>query len=125
MSGPAADFKVIGADELSASMSHASRELEDFSDPGSKAVSLIGQRGRVEAPKLTGRLASSLSTTSDAHDAEITSALPYANRVHYGYARYGQQAQPFLLRPAYQLVDVWFGYYEDEAARVLHKVKGA
>jgi hypothetical protein len=53
------------------------------------------------------------------------SALPYANRTHWGYARYGQRAQPFLTDPLTTLEGTYVGYYADEADRILEGVRGA
>jgi hypothetical protein len=117
--------EVIGADTLARTLHSAADDIGDLTRAGERTGTLIANRGRVEAPRLTGRLASSVTTHTRANETEVTSALPYANRVHWGYARYGQRAQPFILDPATQMVGTWADYYRDDADRILHTVRGA
>lgn len=117
--------ELVGGTRLASSLHSAADDVGDMSRAGSRTGTLIANRGRVEAPRKTGRLAASVGTRTKANATEITSGLPYANRTHWGYARYGQRAQPFILHPAEQLSDVWAGFYTDEADRILHTVRGA
>ena len=119
------EIKVDGADTLARTARAANAELRDMSAPGNRTANLIAGRGRVSAPRLTGALASSIRPNADDNTAEIVSALPYANRTHWGYRRYGQAAQPFLWEPAQNLEGQWMGYYEDEAEKILSHVRGA
>lgn len=117
--------EVVGADTLAFTLHRAADQIGDLSRAGERTGRLIANRGRVEAPRLTGALAASIGTHTDANVTEMTSGLAYANRTHWGYRRYRQRAQPFLLDPAEQLVGQWEGYYGDEADRILHTVRGA
>jgi hypothetical protein len=117
--------RIIGADELSSSLHRAAGEIGDMSRAGERAGRLVANRGRVEVPRRTGALSASIGTRTSANTTEVTSGLAYSNRTHWGYSRYGQRAQPFLLDPATQLVPTWAGYYTDEADRILHTVRGA
>lgn len=117
--------RVIGAPELASSLHRAADDIGDMSRAGEQTGRLIANRGRVVVPRLSGALAASIGSRTDHNNAEVFSALPYAARTHYGYARYRQRAQPFLMDPATQLVPVWSGYYTAEADRILHTVKGA
>ena len=117
--------EVVGAARLAATLHSAAGDVGDMTRAGEKAGRLVANRGRIGAPRLTGRLAGSVTSRTKANTAEITSGLPYANRTHWGYARYGQAAQPFILDPAKQLEPVWLHFYRDEADRILHTVKGA
>lgn len=119
------EARLIGGPELSASLHRAADDIGDMSRAGDRTGRLIANRGRVEVPRLTGALAASIGTRTAANVTEVTSGLPYANRTHWGYARYRQRAQPFLMDPATQLVPTWSGYYTDEADRILHTVRGA
>jgi len=115
---------VVGGDELARTMRHASDELGNMERAGDRTANLIANRGRVEAPRLSGALASSITPTVDNNVAAVTSGLPYANRTHWGYSRYGQKAQPFLSDPLVTLEGTYVPYYADEADRVLHTVRG-
>lgn len=116
---------VEGGRELSASLARAADQFGDMERPGERAADLLASRGRIEAPRLTGALASSITPEVDGNTAAVMSALPYAARTHYGYARYNQRAQPFLTDPLVQLEGTYVDYYADEADRILHTVKGA
>ena len=116
---------VVGDEELAATMRRAADDLRDMERAGDRAATLIGNRGRTEAPRLTGALASSITPHVDGNVASVESALPYAARTHWGYARYGQRAQPFLADPLVSLEGTYMAYYADEADRVLHTVRGA
>lgn len=119
------EIKVEGGAELTASLHRAAGDFSDMERPGDRTGDLIGNRARVVVPRLTGALASSITTETDDNTTAIMSALPYAGRTHYGWAAVGQKAQPFILDPATQMMDTWVGYYEDEADRILHTVRGA
>jgi phage gpG-like protein len=123
MTKPGAE--VVGADRLAATMRAAADDLDDMTRPGTATANVIAGRARVEAPRRTGRLAGSLTTQVSGDEAVVTSALPYANRTHWGWAAVGQAAQPFLVRPAYDLVPVWSKFYAAEVDRLVGTVKGA
>lgn len=120
-----AAVQVVGADTLAATLHSAADDLDDFSGPGTQTTALIASRARTEVPRRTGRLASSITTRTKALEAEVSSGLAYSNRTHWGYARYGQAAQPFLVRPAHQLIPVWTRFYSAEVDRIVHTVRGA
>lgn len=117
--------KVEGGEELARTLAHAADEFGDMGDAGDRAANVVANAGRQGAPRLTGALASSVHPEREKNVAAVVSALPYANRTHYGYARYGQKAQPFLTDPLARLEGTITGYYADEADRILHTVKGA
>jgi len=116
---------VEGAERLNSTLRAASADLGDMSAAGSRTGTLIANRARVEAPRLTGALAASVAPHTDKNTTEITSGLAYANRTHWGYARYGQAAQPFIWEPAQNLEGQWVGFYADEADKILSHVEGA
>jgi hypothetical protein len=116
---------VTGDKELAATMHKAAGELTDMTRAGEKALALVVNRGRQNAPRLSGALASSVEGRLDGPIAAAMSALPYAARVNYGYARYGQRAQPFLTDALVELQGPILAEYDDEADRILHEVRGA
>lgn len=116
---------VKGGAELSRTLHKAADELADMERAGERSATLVSNRGRVEAPRLTGALASSVHPDVDGNVAAVVSSLPYAARTHWGYAAVGQRAQPFLSDPLMQLEGTITGYYADEADRVLEGVRGA
>lgn len=115
---------VEGAATLTATLHVAGRRLQDASTPSRDVAAFVGTRGRSSAPVRTGRLAASVRYAGAADGAEITSGLVYANRTHWGYARYRQAAQPFLAEQVWnntgRIVDTYEGWADD----VLAGVKG-
>jgi hypothetical protein len=116
--------KVEGLTMLRATLAVAARRIRDMSDPHRKTATYVETRGRADAPHLTGRLAGSLRAASDGESAEVTSALPYANRTHWGYARYSQRPQPFLLDAVLDGETVIVNNYADEVDRVVGGIRG-
>ncbi len=87
---------VEGDERLRATLAVASARILDMSEPMRATGTLVSARSRAAAPVLTGRLAGSVRASTDHESAAIGSGLEYANRTHWGYARYGQAAQPFI-----------------------------
>jgi len=88
--------RVEGAATLAATLHLAGRRLQDATAPSRDVAAFVGTRGRSSAPVRSGRLAASVRYAGAEDGAEVTSGLAYANRTHWGYARYRQRAQPFL-----------------------------
>lgn len=116
---------VEGGQELARTLHNAADDFGDMEKAGERAANLVANSGRAEAPRLTGALAASITPDVDNNTAAVMSALPYAARTHWGYARYGQKAQPFLTDPLARQESTILGYFEDEADRILHTVRGA
>lgn len=116
--------KVEGAETLHFTMRIAAHRIEDMSDPGERTIRVVAARGRSDAPVLTGRLANSIRSTSNADEAEATAALPYANRTHWGYRRYRQRAQPFLASQIWGHEPLIVKTYQARADQVLAGVRG-
>jgi hypothetical protein len=117
-------IRVEGEARLAATLKVAAGRLRDMSDPGEATARFVAGRGRSDAPVLTGRLASSLRSSANATEAEVVSALPYANRTHWGYRRYHQRAQPFLASVVWNNQTPILANYRDRADLVLHGVRG-
>lgn len=118
-------IRVEGADELSRTLHNAADDFGDMERAGDRAANLVANAGRVEAPRLTGALASSIHPDVDGNTAAVVSALPYAGRTHYGWAAVGQRAQPFLTDPLARYESTIVEYFGDEAERILSHVEGA
>lgn len=117
--------QVVGAEALASTLRKAADDLGDMSDPAQKTASFLANRGRIDAPRRTGRLAASVHADSDRTEARVISGLVYSNRTHWGYARYGQAAQPWLAEGAHRTEALWSGNYEDRVEHCLDEVKGA
>lgn len=116
---------VRGAATLTATLHGYSRWLGDMSRPNRAVATLIAARGRVGAPRVTGRLAGSLTAASDSGEAVAGSGLVYAPRVHWGYSRTHERGNPFLLRAGESSLPAAEGQYYGHVAAGLRMVRGA
>jgi hypothetical protein len=118
-------LRVEGDTRLAATLHVAAGRVRDMSDPGDATARFVAGRGRSDAPVRTGRLSSSIRSSASATDAEATSSLAYANRTHWGYARYHQRSQPFLASVVWDNGRLILSNYEKRVDVVLAGVKGA
>jgi hypothetical protein len=51
--------------------------------------------------------------SNSATRAEIKSALPYSEVIHWGWPQHGIEAQPWLSVAAQQTEPQWVGYFEE------------
>lgn len=119
------NVEVRGDKMLAATMARAAHELGDMEQAAGSAGRLIQTRARGQAPKRTGRLASSLRSKADGSDVEVVSGLVYAPVIHNGWAGHGISPHPFLVPVAHASEPVWRGYYTAELKTIYAQVKGA
>jgi len=88
-----------GGDHLRRDLKSAARKLDDLSAAHERAGAIVAARGRANAPRRSGYLASTVaaSGTKDAMEAYATAV--YAGVHEYGWSARHIRAQPFL-RPA-------------------------
>ena len=117
--------RVEGLTTLRATLAVAAARILDMSEPHRDAGTYVSTRGRANAPHLTGRLAASLTSSPGRDEVEVSSGLAYANRTHWGYARYGQRAQPFLTDAVGTGSVLIVSKYADEVDDVVRAIRGA
>lgn len=116
--------EVEGLTTFRATLKVAARRIEDMSDPSKRTAAFLGARGRADAPRRTGRLAASVRGSGDRNEAVVESGLAYANRTHWGYARYHQRPQPWLVEGRDDTETTWVKHYEDRVETVIGGVRG-
>lgn len=121
----APNVQVRGDKQLAATLHAYAGHLENLGGPNRAVGSLISARGRVGAPRVTGRLASSVTDASDDSEAVAGSGLVYAPRVHWGYSRTGERGNPFLVRSAEASVPAAEEIYARHVSAGLRMVRGA
>jgi hypothetical protein len=121
----AVTVKVEGEARLASTLDSAASKMGDL--PGIQdAAEIITTAGAAGAPRLTGRLAGSLtSSRSGKNAAQMTSPLVYAVPIHWGRPAHDIAANPFLVRAADQTETRWVGAVEKSAQDVLDRVQGA
>jgi hypothetical protein len=116
---------VIGDDMLRLTLARASSDLAHLDTAADRTARLVTQRARDRAPKRSGRLAASVTATTDGSDAAVGSNLVYAPVIHNGWAAHGIAANPFLVPVAQDSTPIWLSYYRADLSRAISQVRGA
>ena len=121
----AVEVRVLGEARLSSTLDGAAKKVGDL--PGfAKAAGVISSASSSGAPRRTGRLASSMSSSRTGPNvSQITSPLVYAVPIHWGSVRRDIAANPFVVRAADSTEPLWAGEIERSAQDVLDGVQGA
>lgn len=123
-------IEVQGLGRLESTLAALARALPDVS-PDS-AARVIGQTARMNAPKRTGRLASSWAPDNQPGALGLTFGAAHAAALHWGVgARVGLRG-PHNIRPSLYLLRAiestqaqWVAEYQKELATLTSQVKGA
>lgn len=115
--------EIIGADRLASTARRAARDLDALAPP--ETGRKVALRGRIEAPRLTGRLAASVTAGTQSGDVVVFSRLVYAPVIHNGWPGHNISANPFLARALHNSKGEIAGDYTAEAQKALGKVQGA
>src|SRR5262245_35566613 len=105
-------------------MKRAARDLGELTAAGNAAGSLVVGRAASRAPKLTGRLAASISYEAAGNEVSIGSPLVYAPVIEYGSPRRGIAAQPFLRSSLDESSDRIVTNYEVAVGGVVASIEG-
>lgn len=127
------DYQVEGLTRLTATLGALAMSLPATAPPA--AAQIIGQVARVNAPKRTGRLASSWASDIDAGSVGLefgSSAVPYAGPQHWGVGPraglrgpHNIRASRFLIRAIDSTRSRWEDAYSQSIEKQLGKVQGA
>ena len=118
-------YRVRGGDQLERTMRQAGEDLADLSAAHKHAGDTVTAAARGRAPKVSGRLAGSLTPVVSAAGVKVSSRLPYAGPIHWGWPARHITAQPFLSDAATRTESTWVEYYLDEVHAAIDGVKGA
>lgn len=105
-------------------MRRAASDLADLQAAGSQAGSLVVGRAQARAPRLTGRLAASISYEARGDEVSIGSPLVYAPIQEYGSPRRGIRAQPYLNPSLDESADRIATTYELAVGGVVARIEG-
>lgn len=122
--------QVVGLQRLQSDLHRLAGQLTELAPPAAGQV--IGSAARMRAPKRTGHLAGSFSSTPGGGVLLLRFGAPYAAPLHFGVgARPGQRgphnirANPYLFGAVDDTQPRWLGAYEDQLQQLADKVKGA
>lgn len=125
--------EVEGLARLTATLGAFAATLPTVAPPA--AARIIGQQARMNAPKRTGRLASSWAADNSPGELGLkfgNGNVPYANPIHWGVGPRAGLRGPHNIRPSRFLTRAiestqgqWVDQYENNIEQELGKVKGA
>lgn len=120
----AQSVKVEGADTLARTLRDVGADLADLAPRAAGDVVLTAARGR--APRVSGRLRSSLTVDTSPGVVSVSSELIYAPIIEWGWPARNIEASHYLTGAAEATEGQWSPLYTEETAAILrNKVKGA
>lgn len=114
---------VQGADRLVRTLGAATRNLGDLETAHRATADQAMAVSRATAPRRTGRLAASGSTSAGPGQGVLTFGAPYAGVIHYGWRTRNIIGRPFAWRALDRNLTQPVAY-TSALDRVLSKVKG-
>jgi HK97 gp10 family phage protein len=95
-------IEVEGLDDLSRALRRAGDfdKMREFKEANIAAAKVVSDESKVHVPVRTGRLQRSIKAKGTARgsfvEAGTPARAPYANPIHWGWARRGIKPQPFI-----------------------------
>ena len=120
--------RVEGARELRRTLKDASHSLDNLKDAHAAAGAIVVPEAKAGAPVVSGRLAGSVRSTGTQTAAVVRAgyaSVPYAAPIHWGWAKRGIKARPFISQAAVRTQPRWLEAYHKAVQHILDKVKGA
>lgn len=104
----------IDSKEAIKALENFAKSIEGDMKTANKEISQeVANKASALAPKRTGALASSIVAFADTTKAQVSSAIPYAGVIEYGWNDRNIEAQPYL-RPA---VNQTMGFIEQSYSK--------
>ena len=130
MPGDAVEIEIKGLDRLTASLSVLERDLADIAPDD--AAKVIGTAAKARAPKNTGRLAASFSSSAGGGVVKVSFGAPYAGPINFGVGPRPGLRGPHNIAPTRfftgavsDKTEAWLRAYVDDIQDQLDQVKGA
>jgi phage gpG-like protein len=92
----AISVSISGREEVNSFLRKVINDLGDMTDANKELSSKLAREASALAPKLTGRLASSIKGEVVGKAAQISANTIYAGVIEYGWAQRNIAAQPYL-----------------------------
>jgi phage gpG-like protein len=114
---------VRGADTLARTARAAARDLADLRAVNAAVARRIA--AAANPPRRSGRLAASITPSSTATEAVVSSGLVYAPVQEYGWAAHGIEGRHFLQTAFDTQRAATVGAYDDAVNDAVRQIKGA
>lgn len=116
---------ITGADRVASTLGQAAHALEDLSETNAKVAALVATQARSRAPRVSGRLATSITPQNAKQVASVGSDLVYAPVIHSGWPAHHIRANPFIANAFTDMDSQTAALYEQAAEHAADQVKGA
>ena len=120
-------LQVVGGRELRASLKRAGVDVQDLKDAHRAVAELVDSRAAPNAPRRTGRLASSQRPAGTQGAAIVRAGgarVPYGPPIHWGWPDRNIRAQPWILDAAEATEDAWTGTYLQAIEAIVNSIEG-
>ena len=119
--------RVQGADRVKRTMEAAADDLRDLSGAGDRAAGLLVRQAQANAPRLSGRLAGTITPVASRSGATVTAGagIEYAAVQENGWPRHGIQARRYMARALESTQDKIIDTYASAVDDAVDQVKGA
>jgi len=116
--------RVKGLNETLRALNKLGADFEELKDANKELGDEIASRAAALAPRLTGRLASSIRANRAKKRVSIkagSARVPYAGVIEYGWPARGIEPQSYLRKAAFGKKDYIMEKYEDNIKSLIHK----
>jgi hypothetical protein len=117
--------EIRGATQLASTLRRAVDHLADMRSANEAAAAIIAAAAALRAPRLTGRLANSITGAAVKGAAQVYSDEIYAPPIHNGWPAHHIAPQPFITQGADDSEADWLAVLDHGAQHELDQVKGA
>lgn len=117
--------RIEGLTRFRATLKRAGADMADMKAANQAAARTVAEAAAAGAPRRSGKLAGSLRPARQVARARVSSTVPYAGAIHWGWPRHNISANPFLTRAAEQTQPQWIRQYEQDLQRIADSVQGA
>lgn len=121
-------LQVRGLRELQKSLKAVGEDLTELKALNGKAAQIVADAAGPGTPRRTGRLGASVRVGATNRAGIVRAgkaSVPYAGVIHWGWARRGIKAQPWLADAAASSEGRWTDAYRSGIEDLLEKVQGA
>lgn len=116
--------KIEGLAAFRRSLAKAGADMADMKRANETAGQTVARAGSSRAPRRTGALAGSLRPARQAARARVSSTLPYAGVIHWGWPEHNISPNEFLVEAAVETQPEWLRDYETDLQRIANTVHG-
>lgn len=127
MAGSSVTVRVEGVRQLRRDLRRFAGDADDLKTANAAAAATVASAAASDAPRRTGRLASSVRGNRAVGRATVAAggaAVPYAGPIHYGWPARGIEGNPFVTDAAQRTEGVWLPAYQTDLQRAADKVAG-